>query len=120
MGVVDRRRGLVLDARIAEQTGIAVREQLGERRTGALVLPGFLRRGDPPKYGCVFTLQGFQVVDQRGDECPRYRMFDGTSALAWVMVPVAGLWVMVSVWLGRRQKVLAGGSAPIVRQQTAG
>ncbi|MYD12990.1 MAG: MFS transporter [Gemmatimonadetes bacterium] len=34
----------------------------------------------------------------------------GTSALAWVMVPVAGLWVMVSVWLGRRQKVLAGGS----------
>ena len=35
----------------------------------------------------------------------------GTSALAWVMVPVAGLWVMVSVWLGRRQKVLAGGSA---------
>ncbi len=44
----------------------------------------------------------------------------GTSALAWVMVPVAGLWVMVSVWLGRRQKVLAGGSAPIVRQQTAG
>ena len=33
-----------------------------------------------------------------------------TSALAWVMVPVAGLWVMVSVWLGRRQRVLAGGS----------
>ncbi|MYI64458.1 MAG: MFS transporter [Gemmatimonadetes bacterium] len=32
----------------------------------------------------------------------------GTSALAWVMVPVAGLWVMVSVWLGWRQKVLAG------------
>ena len=44
----------------------------------------------------------------------------GTSALAWVMVPVAGLWVMVSVWLGRRQRLLAGGSAPIVRQQTAG
>ena len=35
----------------------------------------------------------------------------GMSALAWVMVPVAGLWVMVSVWLGRRQKVLAGGSS---------
>ena len=35
----------------------------------------------------------------------------GMSALAWAMVPVAGLWVMVSVWLGRRQKVLAGGSS---------
>ncbi|MXX33556.1 MAG: MFS transporter [Gemmatimonadetes bacterium] len=34
----------------------------------------------------------------------------GTSALAWVMGPGAGLGVMVSVWLGRRQKVLAGGS----------
>ncbi len=32
----------------------------------------------------------------------------GTSALAWTMVPVAGAWVLVSLWLGRRQRALAG------------
>ena len=31
----------------------------------------------------------------------------GTSALAWTMVPVAGVWVFVSLWLGRRQRELA-------------
>ena len=31
-----------------------------------------------------------------------------TTALAWSMVPVAGLWLLVALWLGRRQKVLAG------------
>ena len=30
-----------------------------------------------------------------------------TSALAWTMVPVAGAWVFVSLWLGRRQRELA-------------
>ena len=30
-----------------------------------------------------------------------------TSALAWTMVPVAGVWVFVSLWLGRRQRELA-------------
>ena len=30
-----------------------------------------------------------------------------TAALAWTMVPVAGVWVFVSLWLGRRQRELA-------------
>ena len=32
----------------------------------------------------------------------------GTAAIAWAMVPVAGLWLAVALWLGRKQKVLAG------------
>ena len=32
----------------------------------------------------------------------------GTAALAWFMVPVAGVWLVVALWLGRRQRVLAG------------
>ncbi len=30
-----------------------------------------------------------------------------TAALAWFMAPVAGVWMLVALWLGRRQKVLA-------------
>ena len=33
----------------------------------------------------------------------------GTAALAWTMVPVAGVWLVMALWLGRRQRVLAGG-----------
>lgn len=33
----------------------------------------------------------------------------GTAALAWTMVPVAGVWLVVALWLGKRQRVLAGG-----------
>ena len=32
----------------------------------------------------------------------------GTAAMAWSMVPVAGAWLGVAVWLGRRQRGLAG------------
>ena len=32
----------------------------------------------------------------------------GTAAMAWVMVPVAGVWMGVALWLGRKQKALAG------------
>ena len=31
-----------------------------------------------------------------------------TTAMAWSMVPVAGVWLLVALWLGRRQRVLAG------------
>ena len=31
----------------------------------------------------------------------------GSSALAWSMVPLAGLWLLIALWLGRRQAVLA-------------
>lgn len=31
----------------------------------------------------------------------------GTAALAWTMVPVAGLWLVVALWLGKRQRELA-------------
>ena len=31
-----------------------------------------------------------------------------TAAMAWSMVPVAGVWLLVALWLGRKQKVLAG------------
>ena len=32
----------------------------------------------------------------------------GTAAMAWSMVPVAGMWLLVALWLGRRQRGLAG------------
>ncbi len=32
----------------------------------------------------------------------------GTAALAWFMAPVAGVWLVVALWLGRRQRELAG------------
>ncbi len=32
----------------------------------------------------------------------------GTAALAWTMVPVAGLWLLLALWLGRKQQRLAG------------
>ena len=32
----------------------------------------------------------------------------GTAALAWTMVPVAGVWLVVALWLGKRQRGLAG------------
>ena len=31
-----------------------------------------------------------------------------TAAMAWSVVPVAGVWLVVALWLGRRQKGLAG------------
>ncbi len=31
-----------------------------------------------------------------------------TTAMAWSMVPVAGVWLLVALWLGKKQKVLAG------------
>lgn len=34
----------------------------------------------------------------------------GTAALAWSMVPLAGLWLVVALWLGKRQRALAGRS----------
>jgi len=37
----------------------------------------------------------------------------GTAALSWLMVPVAGLWLVVALWLGRRQRVLAARTSPI-------
>ncbi len=33
-----------------------------------------------------------------------------TTAMAWSMAPVAGVWLLVALWLGKRQKVLAGGA----------
>ena len=35
----------------------------------------------------------------------------GTAALAWTMVPVAGVWLVVALWLGKRQRVLAAGAS---------
>ena len=31
-----------------------------------------------------------------------------TTAMAWSMAPVAGVWLLVALWLGKRQRVLAG------------
>jgi len=31
----------------------------------------------------------------------------GTAAMAWTMVPVAGTWLLVALWLGRRQREMA-------------
>ena len=31
----------------------------------------------------------------------------GTAAMAWTMVPVAGTWLLVALWLGRRQRDMA-------------
>ena len=48
--------------------------------------------------GDVAGIWSFGELDAAG--------FD-TAALAWTMVPVAGVWVFVSLWLGRRQRELA-------------
>ncbi|MDE2974538.1 MAG: MFS transporter [Gemmatimonadota bacterium] len=32
----------------------------------------------------------------------------GTAGMAWSMVPVAGAWLLVALWLGRKQRALAG------------
>ena len=37
----------------------------------------------------------------------------GTAALSWFMVPVAGAWLVVALWLGRRQRALAARGLPI-------
>ena len=31
-----------------------------------------------------------------------------TTAMAWSMAPVAGVWLLVALWLGKKQRVLAG------------
>lgn len=31
----------------------------------------------------------------------------GTASMAWLVVPVAGAWVLVALWLGKKQKALA-------------
>ena len=33
-----------------------------------------------------------------------------SAAMAWSMVPVAGVWLVVALWLGKKQRVLAGGA----------
>ncbi|MGE5286306.1 MAG: NTP/NDP exchange transporter [Micromonosporaceae bacterium] len=35
----------------------------------------------------------------------------GIAAISWVMVPLAGAWLAVALWLGRRQSALAGAPA---------
>ncbi|MXX71253.1 MAG: MFS transporter [Gemmatimonadetes bacterium] len=37
----------------------------------------------------------------------------GTAALSWFMVPMAGVWLVVALWLGRRQRELAARGLPI-------
>ena len=32
----------------------------------------------------------------------------GTAGMAWSMVPVAGAWLLVALWLGKKQRALAG------------
>ena len=32
----------------------------------------------------------------------------GTAAMAWSMMPLAGVWLLVALWLGRKQRALAG------------
>ncbi|WP_420615592.1 NTP/NDP exchange transporter [Candidatus Palauibacter sp.] len=46
----------------------------------------------------------------------------GSSALALTMVPLAGLWLMIALWLGRRQAELAARrrTAPLPRAASAG
>jgi len=37
----------------------------------------------------------------------------GTAAMAWSMVPLAAVWLGVALWLGRKQKGLAGQGPPL-------
>ena len=36
----------------------------------------------------------------------------GMGGIAWVAVPIAGVWGLVGVWLGRKQAVLAHDASP--------
>jgi AAA family ATP:ADP antiporter len=48
----------------------------------------------------------------------------GIAAISWVMVPLAGAWLAVALWLGRRQSALADAAAaapaPAAEPQAAG
>ncbi|WP_419167795.1 NTP/NDP exchange transporter [Candidatus Palauibacter sp.] len=44
----------------------------------------------------------------------------GSSALALTMVPLAGLWLAVALWLGKKQSVLAGSGTPRPHAADAG
>lgn len=37
----------------------------------------------------------------------------GIAAISWLTVPLAGAWLAIAVWLGRRQAALAGGAAAV-------
>lgn len=43
----------------------------------------------------------------------------GSSALALTMVPLAGLWLVIALWLGRRQSELATGRSTVPRLRAA-
>jgi ATP:ADP antiporter, AAA family len=43
----------------------------------------------------------------------------GIAAISWVMVPLAGAWLAVALWLGRRQAALAGAAPGSARPAAA-
>jgi AAA family ATP:ADP antiporter len=68
-----------------------------------------LRREDKYKVKSVTDTLGYRVGDQLGAWSYRglHDLGLGLNAISWVAVPVTAVWIALSVWLGRKQRVLA-------------
>ena len=68
-----------------------------------------LRREDKYKVKSVTDTLGYRVGDQLGAWSYRglHDVGLGLNAISWVAVPVTAVWVALSVWLARKQRVLA-------------
>jgi AAA family ATP:ADP antiporter len=68
-----------------------------------------LRREDKYKVKSVTDTLGYRVGDQLGAWSYRglHDLGLGLNAISWVAVPVTAVWVALSVWLARKQRVLA-------------
>jgi ATP:ADP antiporter, AAA family len=83
------------------------------------VLFTVLRREDKYKAKSLIDTFGYRLGDQIGAwSYPLMRWLGlGLVGISWVAVPIAAIWCVLSVWLGRKQRTLAeskrDGSAPL-------
>jgi AAA family ATP:ADP antiporter len=68
-----------------------------------------LRREDKYKVKSVTDTLGYRTGDQLG--AWSYHGFQGLglslNAISWIAVPITAAWCVLSVWLARKQRVLA-------------
>jgi AAA family ATP:ADP antiporter len=81
-----------------------------------------LRREDKYKVKSVTDTLVYRIGDQLGSWS--YRGFHdlgfGLNVISWVAVPVAAVWVALSVWLARKQRELADAQAKRDQAETMG
>jgi ATP:ADP antiporter, AAA family len=76
------------------------------------VLFTVLRREDKYKAKSLIDTFGYRLGDITGAwSYPLMRWFGlGLVGISWVAVPLGGIWCVLSIWLGRRQRSLAESS----------